>query len=231
MPRLRSPKFLNNDVSAYKVNSATIPIKQALSNIRDFKQNLLRGIFPLRATQYDDVEPVGFWVAENVSHGSSGLSNLPQSSGFLHFRPSLADPLRPGTRLVSSSPSSSSSTKFSSPSEFTSIDMAVGGEEGSQRPGAPAIIVTPYSGSISPSRGLQPLRLTGRLNIPKETTPIDVAVFQMPSEYVKRVNYNKLPTQQIQSTHKLKEENASYREVKLNLMYIQICIWHLAFDA
>ena len=53
---------------------------------------------------------------------------FPQT-GFLHFRPSLSDPLRPGVRLVSSGDLPAQSDKFSSPSEFTPITAAVIGKQ------------------------------------------------------------------------------------------------------
>ena len=50
-------------------------------------------------------------------------------TGFLHFRPSLSDPLRPGVRLVSSGDLTAQSDKFSSPLEFTPITSAVIGQQ------------------------------------------------------------------------------------------------------
>ena len=48
---------------------------QALSNIRDFKQSLLRGIFPQKAPA--DTEPVGVWLVQDtgISQGITGASS------------------------------------------------------------------------------------------------------------------------------------------------------------
>ena len=77
------------------------------------------------------------------------------------------------------------SDKFSSPSEFTSIDTAVIGQQ------------SEYSVPIGQGAGGRnnqnkftgvysdqspPPKLAGTLKVPKETTPIDVAVFRMPYE-------------------------------------------------
>ena len=76
--------------------------------------------------------------------------------------------MRPGVKLMSSSNNlNPESDKFSSPSEFTPIDSAVIGHQPLQ-----------YSPHISQD----PRGVSGALKVPKETTPIDVAVFRMPLE-------------------------------------------------
>lgn len=210
LPRLRSPKFLISDVTAYKVNNPTNPIKQALSNIRDFKQSLLRGIFPQKAQA--DTEPVGVWLVQDagISQGITGASSYhdkpPTQTGFLHFRPSLTDPLRPGVKLMSSSYNlNPESDKFSSPSEFTPIDSAVIGQQAQYS--APIGQYSPGQGfdkkpsSVESLSGQSsPLRLSGRLKVPKETTPIDVAVFRMPYE------------EKAQKTSQLMEEESFFKK-------------------
>ena len=78
-------------------------------------------------------------------------------------------------RLVSSNNQIPESDKFSSPSEFTPIDSAVIGHQ--HQP-------LQYSPHISQ----EPRGVSGTLKVPKETTPIDVAVFRMPLENDKKVN-------------------------------------------
>ena len=56
---------------------------QALSNIRDFKQSLLRGIFPQKAPA--DTEPVGVWLVQDTGisqgqvPGASSYYDKPQT--------------------------------------------------------------------------------------------------------------------------------------------------------
>ena len=78
--------------------------------------------------------------------------------------------------MVSSNNLISDSDKFSSPSEFTPIDSAVIGQPWIVDISGPDKIY-PWPQQHSPIN-----QEGGALKIPKETTPIDVAVFRMPQE-------------------------------------------------
>ena len=77
-------------------------------------------------------------------------------------------------RLVSSNIQIPDSEKFSSPLEFTPIDSAVIGHQ-------PPL-------QYSPQISQDPRGVSGALKVPKETTPIDVAVFRMPLENDQKVD-------------------------------------------
>ena len=134
----RNPKVFQNDASIniqnhLKVNVVS-PLKQVLTNIRDFKHSLIQDVFqpPVAKENPPSVGNIGHSIKEtSINQNGGGVTQY--QNGFVNFHPSLSDPLRPDVKITTSSilpePSGrNSANSFQSPPEFTPIDTAVVGQ-------------------------------------------------------------------------------------------------------
>jgi len=181
----RRPKFIvsNTKVTYPKIPKVNIvsPVQQALIKIKDFKKSLFQDIFPVPNVQ----------VSQDYSSTIEGTKEIPITGGatklnlqsnFVNFRPSLSDPLRPNLLQVTAPAPDTQSRlrnfdKFMSPHEFTPIDTAVVGQVPQPQPdnyirNSEKSKSMPYSLST-----LSKIKIRGKLKPPKETTPIDKAIF------------------------------------------------------
>ena len=180
---VRAPKFIRHDADQAKVgqlNLAVSSFRQALNNIVDIKESLFNDIFTKRP-----VGPPGVEVGSHLGAGV-GVEDTPIKDVFhtpqhnhLAFRPSLSDPLRPAVKIISSAPAGGgypqNEGRFSAPRERTRIDLAVRGQQVSD------IQIKPqqsYTGGKHWA-GLNTATnvVKGRLVVPVERTPIDIAIF------------------------------------------------------
>ena len=134
----RKPKVFQNDASIniqnhLKVNVVS-PLKQVLTNIRDFKHSLIQDVFqpPVAKENPPSVGNIGHSIKEtSINQNEGGVTQY--QNGFVNFHPSLSDPLRPDVKITTSSillePSGRNNVNsFQSPPEFTPIDTAVVGQ-------------------------------------------------------------------------------------------------------
>ena len=124
---------------------------------------MIRDIFPkpnVRETPPPVVQTSNPQIKEIPVKGGQVLQH-----NFINFQPSLSDPRRPAVHLVSET-KLRGSNKFSAPAEFTPIDTAILGQ-------AP-VIHTIQQKRVNTYATPQE---QGKLKVPKETTPIDEAVF------------------------------------------------------
>ena len=144
------------------------------------KHSILNNIFPLRTNHLPSVGTDKDPAKETVSSNQGAVS---LQHDFISFRPSLNDPLRPEVKIINPSLQQprligDNQSSFQSPSEVTPIDMAVVGRAVTktkvQKPKHQQQYSFPSSAifNVAPQK-----KQRGKLKVPKETTPIDVAVF------------------------------------------------------
>ena len=129
---------------------------------------------------FKDILAVGGGVSSYKNVGTKGTkeTDVNLEHNFISFRPSLTDPLRPEMKVVSPTFSSSSQligsnkSEFRSPHEVTPIDVAVVG-----KPQPPSSVQYSQTVAVNPAPALPASRDRSKLKVPKETTPIDEAVF------------------------------------------------------